>query len=940
MKLLASEKLKIKELERLSKEFIVRANLYDRECNKRSNDGILKLLEKKIQQIVIRKEDGDSSSSEDFEDQDSYSPKIFHKFSPLCAEKTTVPCPVCQHPYESVRGLKDHIRKTHGAEHIDPSWKEPVGKCKLPSKSNPDKECGLMMTTAGANKHLRTHGVDIPANKFLRGFKLQEDGRFKQVMLGKEEKDPDCDYQIELQDVGDTDSDDAQIQQKNKSYVARSLFRENSGDDQEDLALAETSSQSSSVVSEEILNDSSLPLHGFTSNNSPVFKERDASLKKETSIGTAADLSKMSFSNLVLEAEEVVEAEKTADAEEAKELEASKKEKSKEMKCPSDLEDEFCNDIEINSDVDDDEKEASNKEESKGTAESPSDLEERRVEVEPEKVKHPDLPDLVEEDGLDSDFDAKDSEKFTQTRISRKKLRHQKRDRDLETSIESLPENDIVIREFKEYLTKRTVKTANKDNCLKKPLSYLIFYHDSFLKYEQSKDESFSLLRNIKFQSEDFLAVKHPLDWIQTTANPARSYEMLKCHKMYREFLMYKLGMEDFGGSNEALMRKRNIQDSLQSIADLIKSSNLYAQYEDLINRGRIEKENAKLIVDPDHAQKEVDAISNWNKSEDAKVEMEKYDVMYQEAMEKKTIGVRKFASFGQFVKFNMAKGDKNRAGLYYGFRVKQYTARSPLYYPAGYSGFGKLPKGWNIHSPESEGNEPTHFNMRFSGGELKNKGQSVGSITITKQTFELAERYRDLKGLLNLPEEQEDFFFVNSKNEPLSDNSNVKGSIWSKCSGVTGVKTNSTMIRRAVETPIQENPEMCSQLKNLNNHGKSVGDKHYHKTRYATRTEFINARAVAEGETAASPMKLPDTDEVLASKRMKRTEKDAAVSKAQAEAVLKDNRNKRNFTLSKKCRVLPPDREYLQALIDSSPHLEINVATRGKFPGDVSFYS
>ena len=35
-------------------------------------------------------------------------------------------------------------------------------------------------------------------------------------MLGKEEKDPECDYQIELQDVGDTDSDDAQIQLKNK----------------------------------------------------------------------------------------------------------------------------------------------------------------------------------------------------------------------------------------------------------------------------------------------------------------------------------------------------------------------------------------------------------------------------------------------------------------------------------------------------------------------------------------------------------------------------------------------------------------------------------------------------------------------------------------------------------------------------------------------------
>ena len=155
----------------------------------------------------------------------------------------------------------------------------------------------------------------------------------------------------------------------------------------------------------------------------------------------------------------------------------------------------------------------------------------------------------------------------------------------------------------------------------------------------------------------------------------------------------------------------------------------------------------------------------------------------------------------------------------------------------------------------------------------------------------------------------------------------------------VTGVKTNSTMIRRAVETPIQENPEMCSQIKNLNNHGKGVGDKHYYKTRYASRTEFVNARAVVEGETTASLMKLPEKDEVLASKRLKRMEKDAEISKAQAQAVLKDDRYKRNFTLSKKCRVLPPDREYLQSLIESSPHLEINVATRDKFPGDISFF-
>ena len=919
LKLFNENKLRIRDLERLSKEFIVRGNLFDKDCNNGSNDGVLKLLEKKIQQMLPQKEDGDSSG-DDKEDQDSStSPRVFHKFSPLCAMKIIIQCPVCKQPYESVRGLKDHVRKNHGADHIDPNWKEPVGSCKLPSKGNPDEECGVKITTAGANKHLKTHNVEIPAGKFLRGWNLQEDGRFKAVLLRKDEKDPDCDYQIELE--VENDSDDDRIQQK-KLDVSRALFSDHQ--DQEDLNLSEISS----LVSGDISNDSSLLLHGFTSDQSPVFQVSDAALKKKTSTEETAVLAKLGFHDLVLEAKEDVEVNDREDAEKAKELEGaeeSKKEKSKElMKSPSYIEDEFCSD---------NDEEASNKEESEKPEESPSDFEEEGVQVEPEKEKTIDIPDLVEEDDLDSDVDSEDSEQFTQARMSRKKLRHQKRDQDSGTPIERLPENEIVISEFKEYLTKRTVKTANKDNCVKKPLSYLFYYPDSLLKYEKSKDESFSLLRNIKFQSEDFLCVKYPLNWIQTTDNPARSYEMLKYHKMYREFLSYKLVMTDFGGSDEAMLRKRNIQDSIQSIADLIKASNLYAQYEDLINRGRIEKENAKLIVNPDHAQKEVDAIAKWNQSKEAKVEMEKFDSMYQEARKNKTVGPRKFASFGQFLKFNMAKGDKNRAGLYYGLKVKQYKARTPLWYPDGYSGFGKLPTGWNIHSPEYEGQEPTHYNIRFSGGELKNKGQSVGSITISKQTFELAERYRDLRGYLNLTEEPEDFFFVNARNEPLSDNSNVKGSIWSKCSDVTGVKTNSTMIRRAVETPIQENPEMCSQLKNLNNHGKAVGDKHYHKTRYATRTEFVNARAVAEGETTASPMKLRDNDEVL-NERMKRTEMDAASSKAQAEAVLNDNKNKRNFTLSKKCRVLPHDREYLQTLIDSAHHLEINVATRGKFPG------
>ena len=912
LQLFSEEELKIKDLQRLLKEFIVRGNLFDKDFNNGSNQGVLILLDKKIQQIVLREEDRDSSSSsdaldskdssssgDDLDNRASSSPRVFHKFSPLCGVRSNMPCPVCQHPYESVRGLKEHIRKTHGAEHIDFSLKEPVGSCKLPSKVDPDVECGIKITTAGANKHLKTHGVSIPPGKFLRGWNLQEDGKYDAVLLRKDEEDPDCDYHIELQ-VDIESTKDIKLKKEEIETSYNSTF-----ENQEDLILVETSPEHSPVIlaSGDNVNDSSL-LHGYTSDLSPFLIKRSVFRKLELSTEDEADItdiSKLSFNDHVIENEEEPrESEKgLTDAEDD----------NVEPETPKN-----CSDT---SDLSEDQ-----------------DYDAEDDNVEPEKPKNrSDTSSLSEDQEYDSDFYPQDNEEFTLTRMSRKKLRHLKRNEDQGTAIEKLPENKMVIEEFKEYLIKRTVKTANKDSVLKKPLSFLFLYSDSLLKYEHSKDQSFSLLRNIQFLTDDFLAVKHPLNWIQTTDSPGRSYEMLKCHKIYREFLLYKLGVTDFGGSNEALMRKRNIQDGLQSIADLIKASNLYAQYEDLISRGRVEKENAKMIVDPDLAQKEVAAIANWNQSEDAKEEMKKFDLMYEEATKKKTIGVRKFASFGQFVKFNMAKGDKNRAGLYFSFKVKQYTARTPLWYPDNYGGFGSLPADWDIHSPDSDGKEPTHYNIRFSGGELRNKGQSVGSITITKQTFELAERYRDLKGYLNLPENQEDFFFVNSKNQPLSDNSNVKGSIWSKCSDVTGVKTNPTMIRRAVETPIQENPEMCSQLKNLNNHGKAVGDKHYMKTRYAARTEFVNARAVAEGETAASPMKISNKDEALVSKRRKRIEEDLAVSKAQAEATLED-RKKRNFVLSKKCRVLPDDKQFLQGLIDGSPHLEINVATRGKFPG------
>ena len=169
---------------------------------------IVKLLRRKMMQLhdfdsTSTSTSGDTGAGDDGEqNQDgnvSHKQSIFHKFSPLCEQGNIISCHICSRPYGSVRGLNNHIRADHGAQHVDKSLKEVKGTCKLPSKDGEQmKECGLKFTTHQVNKHLKTHGVSPPPGHFLRGFMQSEDGTFNCVFLRKEDPDPDVDVIVEL----------------------------------------------------------------------------------------------------------------------------------------------------------------------------------------------------------------------------------------------------------------------------------------------------------------------------------------------------------------------------------------------------------------------------------------------------------------------------------------------------------------------------------------------------------------------------------------------------------------------------------------------------------------------------------------------------------------------------------------------------------------------
>ena len=835
-------------------DFIHKAN-----SDENSLDGtrmILKLLRRKISQLHDFDKDssGDASGGEQKQDENYSSdekPSIFHKFSPLCAERSVFSCHLCSRPYGSVRGLNNHIRADHGAHHVDKSVKEIKGTCKLPSKVGDGTECGLKFTTDQVNKHLKTHGISPPPGQYLRGFMLCEDGTFSCLFLRKEDQDPDVDVIVEL-----VEEEEGEGQDEEPEDVEEPSPDDELQEDLEDI-VKQLSFSSPSPAKVPV---SSPVMHGFTPPNSEkVLKQKNISKKLEM------------IHKEVLAKTQLILAE----------------------------------DIDQREDL--------------------------GIDAEREKTPH-------QEDNVssDSDLEPDDTEEFTSARIAKKKARHERRNIPAAVPLHELPENEKILKELESYLMKKTIKTVNKNNKgIEKVLGHIGTYKDCLLKFEFSRDESFCLSRNVSFSSDEYLDVKNPLEWLQETEDqPQRCKERLKAHSAYRDFVKYKVENSSLGTSLEALLRKRAITDGLDSITKFISTHRIYAQYQSVENRDKVELEAAKLRIMPDAAIKEASAVSVWNNSQEAKDEMAKYDKLYEDAIKAGKIGPMKFASYAHFCRFNMVKADKQR-GSTYTFKNKHFIDRVPMFLPEGYTEFNELPAAWNVHQAPSADVLPDAYQIWLSGGLSGQKGQNAEKITITKQTMELCDRYRELKSLVGIEEQSnlEASFFVNAKNEPIGPiHSNL--AIWKLYEKVTGVpRAKGTAIRKGAENLIRTNKEMVANVKTLNNHSDATGRNVYHKTSYVNRLEFVNLAATNENESANSPMKSNPGNELL-EKRAERHQEDERISRERAEQLIEQRKVKRNISLSSKCRVLPDDRKFLQELIKNHPDLEISQACKGRFPG------
>ena len=501
------------------------------------------------------------------------------------------------------------------------------------------------------------------------------------------------------------------------------------------------------------------------------------------------------------------------------------------------------------------------------------------------------------------------------------------------------PDNKSVLEDFKSYLMLKTIKTVNKDNKgIEKTLGHIGNYSDSLLKFEFTKDESFSLKRNVSFTSDNYLDIKNPLEWLQQIedqpGSASRCKEKLKAHSAYRDYVKYKVENSSLGARVEDYVRKRAISDGLDAITQFIATKGIYSQLKSVENREKVEYESAKLRVEPDAALKEASAVTVWNNSQEAKDEMLKFDRIYEESMKKEKVGNMNLASFAHFCLFNVVKADKQRSSTYT-FTNQNFIDRFPMFLPEGYTDFNNLPTDWNIHQPPSENASPDAYQIRLSGGLPGQKGQNAEKVTITAQTMELCDRYRELRSLAGI-DDHKDLqapFFVNARGEPIGAiTSNL--AIWKLFEKVTGVKrAKGTAIRKGAENLIRSSQDMLPNVQNLNNHSESTGKNVYHKTGYVQRLEFVNLAASNENESANSPMKVDLGNEQL-EKRRKRHEEDERISRENAVQLIENRKSKRNMTLSSKMRVLPSDRKSLQEIIKLHPELEIHRVCTGKFPG------
>ena len=603
--------------------------------------------------------------------------KVLYKFTPLKTERETKDCPFCGQVF-GIKSLANHIRDKHkedneekGEKEKNPEAKdkedkreEALGTCRMPDKKNPNVICGRKFPSDRIKRHLKDHHSydEVPPNIPLRGF-ISENGRVTgtPIFLRKAEKDPEFDVLIQPLDSSPADThEDEEV-------------------DGESQTLVLEADEGSQISKKRLFSNSD---------------EEDVSMKM---VDKSAEAD-MSYE------EEETECEKSEDCLVDKSAEADMSYEEEETECEKS--EDCLEDLSLpehNSDHSVNEETCSiNPEERQGLAVKFDEGQSPMIDI---------IPDL------DSDYEDGDSGAFTRERMKNKAERHEKR---INLSSSKLAEKDGNIgfkTKFDKFLLNRGIIQSKNDRSAHKVQGHVYGYHNSFLAHETKENNEFFLDRLLAFKSDDYLAPKFPLDWIQATCSndPSRAVEMLKAHKIMRDFLKETIDKTDFGGSTDDMLKKTLILDGIEKISREIQSKGLFASYAALIKIETAEKRQARMLINPSEAHNVARAVTKWNESEESREREAHFIQICQDAVKSGQIKSRAFTTLGHYVRFRMEIIDKNRPNSYRLLNSDIATAKK-LYWPEGYTGFGDLPDGWDENVSPSAGTEPSAYSITVPG--------------------------------------------------------------------------------------------------------------------------------------------------------------------------------------------------------------------------------
>ena len=542
--------------------------------------------------------------------------------------------------------------------------------------------------------------------------------------------------------------------------------------------------------------------------------------------------------------------------------------------------------------------------------------------------------DVEKENDMDSDFEDGDSRDFTESRCEMKNIRLERRNQaELKPKLCDLEENSGIIKEFELFLRSQKFGTSSSGDLstVRKCLGHACHYPDSLLQFQTNANPNYNLQQHFCPSSPDFLVVKDPTTlggWIHSSGgksgkeDPGRRKEQLKAHARWRDFVAEKLEATDFGNTSDMFYKKEIILKNLNKITLNIKKLNLFSQLSKLEAQVRIEKQKAREVIFPQNNFGEQNAVKIWFSSKEALEEEKECMKIYQKSMSGRKVGSKEFLKFSNWTRFTLALEDRNRRSAYT-FSNQEFSERKAKWLPGlkdnGDSDlidkFDQVPDDWNMDVPHQDGEEPSCWVINVSGSTKGMKGGRPAYIILTPRAMEMCLKFRDLKSECMDGVKPDEQFFVNLKGQPLTGIQRTPGSLLFKLGNVCGLG-NATVnsFRRAAEARVQASPLMKSSVENLQSHSRRVGLEHYDKTGQNTRASFITQLSQLESPSKAGG----EVSDEVKKKRQKIDQEDKEKNLRRAkETLIKDKMSKKE-KLSKKCKVVPCDRLFLQKFFNT----------------------